>query len=72
MYRKILLPIYKLEWGNQNNNYIVEITSTLKLKYEDMEKLRLESTFVGVFSVIENFFLSIKILSYNNSAILKF
>lgn len=49
-------PDFKIgmEWNNQNNNYIVEITTTLKLIHEDNEVLNMKSTFVGIFSVIEN------------------
>jgi preprotein translocase subunit SecB len=41
-------------WSNQDNNYIVEINTTLKLIYEGKETLKLDNTFVGIFSVIES------------------
>jgi len=41
-------------WANQDNSYNVEINTTLKLIYEGKEALKLESTFVGIFSIIES------------------
>jgi preprotein translocase subunit SecB len=50
------IPDFKIGmgWSIQGINYIVEVSISFKLLYEDKEKLKLDSTFVGSFSVIEN------------------
>lgn len=44
----------QMEWGKQDDNYIVELNSVLNLQHEEIDKLKLSCTFVGVFSVIED------------------
>lgn len=44
----------QMEWGKQDDNYIVELNSILNLQHEEIDKLKLSCTFVGVFSVIED------------------
>lgn len=44
----------QMEWGKQDDNYIVELNSVLNLQHEEIDKLKLSFTFVGVFSVIED------------------
>jgi len=62
-----------MEWGNKNNNYNVEITTALRLINEEKEVLKLECTFVGVFSVIEsNENMNIEDFIKNNSAAIMF
>lgn len=41
-------------WSVQENNYIVELSTSLRLLHQEQEKLKLDSTFIGVFSVIDN------------------
>lgn len=41
-------------WSVQENDYVVELSTTLRLLHQEQEKLKLDTTFIGVFSVIEN------------------
>lgn len=40
-------------WNHEDGEYFVELDTILTLIYEEKEVLKLESTFVGVFSLIE-------------------
>ncbi|KZL94194.1 protein-export chaperone SecB [Clostridium magnum] len=60
-------------WDIKDNSYYVELSSTITLISADKEALKLENTFVGVFSVIkgsEN--MNIEDYIRNNSAALMF
>lgn len=62
-----------LGWSVQESNYIVELTTSLRLLHEDKEKLKLDSTFIGVFSIIEdNENMNIEEYIKNNSVALMF
>lgn len=70
-----IIPDLKMNmnWGNQDNHYVVELTVNLSLYYENSERFKLHSKFIGMFSILvgsEN--MEIENFIKNNSAALMF
>jgi len=42
-----------VSWNNQGDHWVTEFTFSLRLIHEEVTALQLDSTFVGLFSVIE-------------------
>lgn len=62
-----------MSWDINGSNYIVSLSTVFKLMYEEEEVLKLESEFVGLFSIVKSSSnMDIEQYVKNNSAALMF